>query len=82
MSKVLPFPVIRRRDFIARQAARMAASSRTDAAERWLEHVVNRHRETLLRKGVEPSLVARECKALASAMRAQVWNIVLRGDTA
>jgi len=74
LAEVLPFPLSRRRDLIARQARRFVEQQHA-AAEANLAHQMRVQRDVLLRKGVEPSRVNAECLALERAIRAAVWRI-------
>jgi hypothetical protein len=74
---VIPFPLARRRDFVLRNAGRMAdASPRT--AEKLLAHPVQIQVDTMTRRGIAPDLIAREAKTLENAIRAELWRRVRR----
>jgi hypothetical protein len=66
---VLPFPIIRRGAYIAKQAAH-AALMNPDAGVRYLQHQIDIQAEAMRRKGVDEDLVQRELRCMASAIRA------------
>jgi hypothetical protein len=68
MAIILPFPLARRRAFVRRQAAWYREQGHR-AAERNLAHQLKLQRDVLLRRGVDPHVVAREIVALAAAVR-------------
>jgi hypothetical protein len=78
---ILPFPLVRRRDFVLRNAARIAdASPRT--AEKLLAHAVQVQVDTMARRGIAPDLIAREAKGLESAIHGDLCRLMrLGGDT-
>jgi len=79
---IVPFPIVRRRDFVLRNAARIA-EAQPKTAEKLLTHTINVQVETMARRGIAPSLIAREARALENAVRSEIWRlVVLEGDTA
>jgi len=79
---VIPFPIVRRRDFVLRNAARIAEAQHK-TAEKLFTHTINVQVETMARRGIAPRLIAREAKALATAIRCQLSHLTGReGDTA
>jgi len=79
---IVPFPIVRRRDFVLRNAARIA-EAQPKTAEKLLTHTINVQVETMARRGIAPSLIAREARALENAIRSELWRlVVLEGDTA
>jgi len=76
MAEVVPFPLARRRGLVLRQAEWFAQQSPA-AAEANLLRQVQIQREALLRRGVDPCVVERECSGLVGAIRAVVWALVL-----
>jgi hypothetical protein len=76
-ASVVPFPLIKRVHFVRRTAARVAEAS-PKTAEKLLAVAIQQQADTLTRKGVAPNLIAREVKALESALRAQLWHLILR----
>ena len=82
MAIIVPFPIIHRRDFVLRNAARIA-EAQPKTAEKFLTHTINVQVETMARRGIAPSLIAREARALENAIRSELWRlVVLEGDTA
>jgi hypothetical protein len=73
---VVPFPLIRRRDMIERQARR-AAELNPDAAERHIANQLKLQGDAMRRKGVSDDLIARELSAMERAIRA----LLLRAAT-
>lgn len=76
MAEVLAFPLARRRDLVRRQAEWFCGQSHR-AAEANIFRQLQVQRNTLLAKGVDPVTVEREVRALESAVRAEVWRLVL-----
>ena len=77
MAEIVPFPLTRRRNFIQRHAARIAAAP-AKTGEKLLAHQIRQQAATLSRKGVPADAVERECKALETAIRAELWRVVLQ----
>lgn len=75
-AQIIPFPPVRRRHFVARQANRMASLSGY-AAERHLVSQLRIQREAYERKGVDPDIIEHEIRALESAIRSALWAAVL-----
>jgi hypothetical protein len=78
---VLPFPLVRRRDFVLRNAERIADAQPT-TAEKLLAHTIIVQTGTMARRGIAPDLIAREAKALETAIRCELWRLIILGDTA
>lgn len=68
-ASVLPFPIIRRRAYIAKQAAH-AALMNPDAGVRYLQHQIDIQAEAMRRKGVDEALIQRELRCMGQAIRA------------
>jgi hypothetical protein len=75
-SKIVPFPIARRRGLITKLAAQMLGRP-VDAAELHLQQQLRRQRQVLARKGVAEPLIARELFALEAAVRTELWRWVL-----
>jgi hypothetical protein len=67
---------------VIRNLARLMATYSTTGAERTLAMQLDRQHEAMLRKGIPPEIVARELRALESAVRAWLWTIVMQGGDA
>ncbi len=76
MAEILAFPPARRLGFVRRQAAWFVEQSH-EAAEANLARQLDLQRETLLRKGVDAGRLAAEIRDLESAIRSEVWRLVL-----
>jgi len=76
MAEMIPFPLAARRRFIDRQAA-VALGMKAESGERHILRTVEQQRAILLRKGVKPATVNRECVSLEAAIRAALWRAVL-----
>ena len=70
-AEVIPFPVIRRKAFLAKNG-RHAAEYRPQAAFRYIGSLVDRHRQRLQRLGVEPGAVEADAVSLAAALHAEL----------
>ena len=78
---VIPCPQNRRRRFVRRMAMRVtAAPQRT--GEKLLAATIKQQAASMARKGISGDLIDRECRKLESAIRAQMWRIVLLPDDA
>jgi len=78
---VLPFPLIRRRDFVARHVARTALAQ-PKTAEKLLPHVIEVQVHTMHRR-IAAAVVKREAKALESAIRSEFCRpVILEGSAA
>jgi Family of unknown function (DUF6074) len=75
-SKIVPFPIARRRGLVTKLAAQMLARP-ADAAETHLSQQLHRQRQVLARKGIADPLIARELRALEAAVRTELWRRVL-----
>ncbi len=74
--KVVVFPFAYRRGLILRLAEQMAARGPA-AAEKYLQQQLQRQISTLHRRQVPDRAVEREIRALESAVRAELWRVVL-----
>ena len=73
---ILPFPLHRRRAFVQRHAARMAALP-SKSAENHLRRHLDIQTETLAKRGVPPAVTAQEISALETAIRTELWWAVI-----
>ena len=64
---ILPYPVIRRRDFIAR-AASTYQRYKLDGASRYLSKLIERHDARLRGFGIDPALVDADVAAFCAAV--------------
>ena len=76
MAEIIPFPLARRVEFVRRQA-NCALNMKPESGERHILRQVDQQRDILLRKGVSPEFVQRECGSLEAAIRAALWRGVL-----
>ncbi|WP_454917293.1 DUF6074 family protein [Xanthobacter sediminis] len=79
MSIVVPFPRARDRTFVRRHAAHIA-TLKPDRGERYLAKQLQIQADTLARRGVAPAIIGEHIKALESAIRAELWRVVLVPD--
>jgi hypothetical protein len=80
VADVVPFPLARRHAFVERHA-RLIATMRPDAGERYLDRQLSFQAGNLGRKGIGPHIIEREVAALDSAIRAALWQAnSTRGD--
>jgi Family of unknown function (DUF6074) len=70
---VLPFPIARRRTFIAKQASH-AALMNPDAGVRYLQSQIKLQGDAMRRKGVDEDLVQRELQCMANAIGTEFIN--------
>jgi hypothetical protein len=71
-----PFPLARRRSLVLKLARHMAAKPPA-AAETYLQQQLGRQIDALHRKGIADQVVEREVRAMESAVRAELWRLVL-----
>jgi hypothetical protein len=76
--EIVPFPAVRRVGLI-RNMARLLATYNADAAERTLRTRLDATRDAMLRRGLAPTVVAREVRSLEVAIRARLWAVVMHG---
>jgi len=73
-AEIIPFPLVRRRAFIQRRAARIAEAS-AKTAGKLLAHSVRVQVDTMRRRGIAGAAIAREAKALEAALRYEQWRL-------
>lgn len=78
---VIPFPLDRRAGYIRRQGNRLATMS-SKAADGVLDHQLQIQRDALMRKGIDANEAEAQARALESAIRAEVWKLVMSGRSA
>lgn len=76
MADIYVFPVTRNRSKIRRTAAFMASVPQNHA-EGHLREQIRRLREGLTKRHVPAPLVEQECRAYETALRCELWRIVL-----
>jgi hypothetical protein len=77
MAEIVPFPLIRRRAFIRRQAARIADATPV-TGEKLLAAAIRQQATTMAKRGIAAETIERECCGLESAIRAAIWRVVLQ----
>ena len=77
MAEIVPFPLTRRRAFIRKHAARIAAATPV-TGEKLLAHALRQQTATMARRGINDDIIEWECKALECAIRAELWRVVLQ----
>jgi Family of unknown function (DUF6074) len=79
-SKIVPFPQIRRRRFVTRNAIRLAGLPHK-TAEKILVATLKHQAEVMARKGIPAAIIERESRNLENAIRAELWRqVLLRPD--
>jgi Family of unknown function (DUF6074) len=73
-AEVIPFPAVRRKAFLAKNG-RHAAEYRPQAAFRYIDGLVDRHRQRLQRLGVEPAIAEADAAALTAALHAELCRL-------
>jgi hypothetical protein len=76
-AEIVPFPLTRRRAFIRKHAARVAAATPA-TGEKLLAHQLRIQRATMAKRGIASEIVEAECKALENAISAELWRVVLQ----
>lgn len=74
--KVVPFPLSRRRDLVARLAAQMADRS-AESAEKHLQLQLRRQTDVLRRKPLPEPIIVEQVRGLENAVRAELWRLVM-----
>ena len=77
-AEIVPFPITRRRAFVAKQSHH-AAWMRPAAAERHIEYQIKVQADTMRRKGVEEALIRRELRCMEAAVRASLQRLLMGG---
>ncbi len=75
-AQMIAFPLNRRASLVAKLAAQVASRS-AEAGEEHLLQQLARQRDVLSRKGVPEKETERELRALAAAVRAELWRLLL-----
>jgi hypothetical protein len=73
---ILPYPIARRRTFIAKQADH-ATYLNPHAAERYLQYQLQMQGDAMRRRGVAEDLIARELKCMERAVRQELLRTSL-----
>jgi hypothetical protein len=73
---MIAFPQARRVRSVEKIAEGMARAKTREKAEDYLAAAVRKQRAAMLRKGVAPAKVDRECTRLESAVRTWLWSII------
>jgi len=76
-AKFIPFPLGRRRSLVAKLAGQMATARTGDLAELVFRGRAAKLGRALQRSGVGQDAIATELSALETAVRAELWNVVL-----
>lgn len=72
MAEVVPFPITRRRAFIARQA-HVAAGMRPEAGERYIQHQLKTQGQTMRRRGIDEQIISQELRCMDAAIRTNLF---------
>jgi Family of unknown function (DUF6074) len=78
-ANIVRFPLARQRPLVMKLAKRMAVQV-SGRAEKTLRAELQRRVDALHRQGLSDQAVEREVHALESAVRAQLWRLVLLPD--
>jgi hypothetical protein len=78
-TRLLAFPLERRRALVRRLAAQVLARRAADG-EQHLAAQLRRQATSMTRKGFNDDVVLRETTSLEAAVRAQMWRFVLGAD--
>jgi Family of unknown function (DUF6074) len=75
-SKIVPFPAVRRRRFVTRNAIRLAGLPHK-TAEKLLAATLRQQAEVMARRGIAAAVIDAEIRSLENAIRAELWRQVL-----
>jgi Family of unknown function (DUF6074) len=78
MAQIVPFPLTRRRAFIAKQANHVSWM-RPAAAEKYIQYQVKIQGDTLRRKGISEDLIQRELTCFEIAVRVALHRSLIGG---
>jgi hypothetical protein len=67
-SRIIPYPLTRRRRFIKKQASYIGAAT-PKTAERLLAHTLQVQADVMTKRGIPPEVIAAEIKSLEVALR-------------
>jgi len=79
--QLIPSPAVRRVGLI-RKLARLMAGYSAEGGERALYARLNIQYNAMVSRGMAPDVVERELRSLESAIRTELWGIVMRGGDA
>jgi hypothetical protein len=74
--RLIPFPQIRRRRFVTRNAIRLSGLPHK-TGEKLLAATLKHQAKVMARKGIPPPVIERESRNLESAIRAELWRQIL-----
>jgi Family of unknown function (DUF6074) len=75
-SKIVPFPAVRRRRFVTRNAIRLAGLPHK-TAEKLLAATLRQQAEVMARRGIAAAVIDAEIRSLENAIRSELWRQVL-----
>jgi hypothetical protein len=76
-AEIIPFSKVHHVDYVARQAARMAALP-ADLSERHLADQLDVQAKNLAKQGVAADRISREISRLEAAIRSRLWAVIMR----
>ena len=76
MTSVIPFPLIRRRRFVMRNAIRLEAVPHK-TAEKILAATLKQQTEVMRRRSIAGAVIDAETRSLESAIRAELWRLII-----
>jgi hypothetical protein len=76
VSKIVPFPQIKRRRFVMRNAIRLEAVSHK-TAEKILAATLKQQTEVMRRRGIAAAVIDAETRSLENAIRAELWRLII-----
>ncbi|MYZ47331.1 DUF6074 family protein [Propylenella binzhouense] len=78
MAEIIAFPIVRRRAFVCKQAARVADAPTSRTAERLIADILNRQAAAMRRRGLSEEAVQVQVHSLECAIRTELWHLVLQ----
>jgi hypothetical protein len=76
MSKIVPFPQVKRWRFVTRNAIRLTRLPHK-TVETLVASTLKRQAEAMARKGIPAAIIERENRSLENAIRAKLWRQIL-----
>lgn len=75
-ARIVPFPRVRDHSFIRRHARRMTEMAPAKG-EAHLRRLIEQQMDVMRRRGIPEPVVVDEARAVESAIRAELWRVVI-----
>jgi hypothetical protein len=78
---IIPFPIVRRRRFVVKTAARLM-SMPASTAKKMLAATIKHQAAVMARRGIDPVLIEKEQRSLKAALDGEQWRQAFLPDGA